>query len=296
MGLVAFSFTLLGFGAVVYTAALPSMVQAAEETSGAFRWVLDNGGDALDPSTWARPGDDEGDGSAKGGRAGGARAGLSGVSTSVAAPVAPKSPDKAKQKQDEKEQGAQDPNAAGDDAGTDEKPGDDQGGSSQKPGDGDDSTQGGIDPDGPDPAEEQAFYEYLAGKYADVGGYVDYINAANQEFSANMFASKDVRRASAERCDLLYSQLYSDWGDLATHPVPDGSQYEPQRGELIGMYRCLASYMGCLGSAWQVNISIGDDAIESSVDEFMEPLRAEEVNGENRYITEFRSYYEGFAL
>ena len=96
--------------------------------------------------------------------------------------------------------------------------------------------------------------------------------------------------------NLLYSQLYSDWGDLATHPVPDGSQYEPQRGELIGMYRCLASYMGCLGSAWQVNISIGDDAIESSVDEFMEPLRAEEVNGENRYITEFRSYYEGFAL
>ncbi|WP_273382420.1 hypothetical protein [Enorma phocaeensis] len=43
MGLVVFSFTLLGFGAVVYTAALPSLVAGAGQGDGLYARVSQDG-------------------------------------------------------------------------------------------------------------------------------------------------------------------------------------------------------------------------------------------------------------
>lgn len=61
MGLVVFSFTLLFFGAAVYTAALPSLVANAEQSDGAYAQIASG---ALLEALTETPGDDSSQGNA----------------------------------------------------------------------------------------------------------------------------------------------------------------------------------------------------------------------------------------
>lgn len=65
-------------------------------------------------------------------------------------------------------------------------------------------------------------------------------------------------------------------------------------GKLIGMYRCLSGYLDTLSEAWTVNLSF--EGPSGHVDEFMQPIWNDEVNGENKHLAEFNEYYSEFVL
>ncbi|WP_146003686.1 hypothetical protein [Enorma phocaeensis] len=311
MGLVAFPFTLLGFGAVVYTAALPSLVAGAEQGDGLYARVSQDGlvqalggsSAGSDASDAGSQGASDGDGASSSRETitgGGASVGgASGVNGGATTPIIPADDDDA-------------PGAAG--QGGEQKPGDGQHGSSgddqgQKPGTGgngsgndnphDSGSGAGSDPgddgsQGENNAQEQADYEFLRGEFEALegsNGYIARVNACTAAFENDAFASAEVRRNHAAHCSALESEVFNRYATLLNTRV--SKKYTAARGDLIAMYRCLATYLSTLGSAWEINTGFSDPA--SHVDEFMLPLKNAEVNGENASLAEFNDYYSEFV-
>ena len=310
MGLVVFSFTLLGFGAVVYTAALPSLVAGAGQGDGLYARVSQDGlVQALGGSSAGSDASDAGSqGASDGDGASSSRETITGGGASVGGASGVNG-------------GATTPNASADDDDTPggsgqagaQKPGDDQQGSSgddqgKNPGTGGNGS-GNDNPDGSgsgsdsgddgsqgeNDAQEQEDYEFLRGEFEALegsNGYIARVNACTAAFENDALASAEVRRNHAAHCSALESEVFNRYVTLLNTRV--SKKYTAARGDLIAMYRCLATYLSTLGSAWEINTDFSDPA--SHVDEFMQPLKNAEVNGENASLADFNKYYREFVL
>lgn len=274
MGLVVFSFTLLGFGSVVYTTALPSLIAVAEQDEEGAYTQIANGVEA------ALNGEAVIGGSGTGARSSVHASGatLGGIADISGTPSAGDGGD-ADAEQSTDEETAPPPT-------TDMGNLNEGGEPSQEP-----------EPPvvTPDPAEEQAAYEHLLSEFQALEGYIGEANACVQAFNTDHQAPLGTRLAHQRVCDALYSELHGHYTAFLSYVMPQNSQYRAAYGNLVAMYRLLASYVGTISSAWTQNVVFGDDVAEH-VDEYMAPIRAVEVNGENKYLTEFRSRYEGFVL
>lgn len=150
---------------------------------------------------------------------------------------------------------------------------------------------------GIDPEVEQQIYEYLLARAQSIEGYVGEVNACVTSFNQNCMAPLDTRLACLRECEWLYQRLYGEFADMLNNQLTipaSKSRYKDAYVDLIAMYRCLFSYLSTIGSAWTANVAFENPA--EHVDEFMAPIRADMVNGENKYYTEFKSYAEGFVL
>ena len=148
-----------------------------------------------------------------------------------------------------------------------------------------------------DPEVERQIYEYLLVRAQSIEGYVGEVNACVTSFNQNCMAPLDTRLACLRECEWLYQRLYGEFADMLNNQLKipaSKSRYKDAYVDLIAMYRCLFSYLSTIGSAWTANVAFENPA--EHVDEFMAPLRADMVNGENKYYTEFKSYAEGFVL
>lgn len=304
MGLVVFSFTLLGFGAVVYTAALPSLVAGAGQGDGLYARVSQDGlVQALGGSSAGSDASDAGSqGASDGDGASSSRETITGGGASVGGASGVNG-------------GAITPNASADDDDTPggsgqagaQKPGDDQGknpgtggnGSGNDNPDGSGSGSGSDSGDdgsqGENNAQEQADYEFLREEFEALeggSGYIARVNACTAAFESDALASAEVRKNHAAHCYSLQSEVFNRYVTLLNTPV--SKKYTSARGDLIAMYRCLATYLSTLGSAWEINTNFSDPA--SHVDEFMLPLKNAEVNGENASLADFNKYYREFVL
>lgn len=295
MGLVVFSFTLLFFGAAVYTAALPSLIADAEQSNGAYSQIAS--GALLEaltetPGNTSSQGDTDTDSSHQGRATSSGRAvsGVSGVTNGVSTPTTStddstdsdsesnpdKSPDSTNPPDDEEEPG---PGADDNEPGTPP----DEGGS------------GNDEPD--DTVNDQQDYEFLLAKFQAIdseGGYIDQINACTAAFEQDMFASADVRSEHLYRCDAINAELTNHYIALRNRLGSMSSHNSAAAGKLLAMYRCLSGYLDTLSEAWKANLSYEDPS--AHVDEFMQPIWNDEVNGQNKYLTEFNEYYSEFVL
>lgn len=291
MGLVVFSFTLLGFGAVVYTTALPSLVAVAEQDDGAYSQLTHsienavNGGLATGETTANGE-------SASGSNASALRPSVtsSGLTLGNLADVSGITQPEASAQDQGEDQDAQDDAAEDND---EEIEGGDQDAANPAPPAEDEPTQPDT-PTGPDPEAEQAAYNHLLSEFQAIEGYIGQVNACVQAFNNDNQANLDTRLAHQRENAALYTMLHSHYAGLLGYALPEGSQYGSARGSLIAMYRCLSSYVGVIDSAWTLNVQFEDP--ENHVDEYMVPIRGSEVDGVNKYLAEFYSRYEGFVL
>lgn len=290
VGLVTFSFALLGLGVVTYAASLPSLIQVAQRTEergfadafveglfgpgalvgGASQGAGSDGG--------AQAGEAAADGStsSEDGRAGGLTLGgvtfeqvISGVVGGGAsgAPAAP---------------GA----SGGVGSGA-------SGGSS--------GAAGGTSTPAPDPAppaevptepavteeQERQFYNALSASAGRINGYVGEINGITAAFNNDCMADAGTCGTRAAQAASVRDRLVNEYIHVRDEIlVANDSRYKAAQGDLIRMYRLLATYAGVVHSSWQY--AGNPDTVNMGIDAIRRAQGAE--------LAEFQQVYGRFSL
>lgn len=306
MGLVAFSFTLLFVGAAAYTVSLPSLMKDLEGKSFV---LLDAAGRTAGSSAsgmWTSLfrqmmfGEDaegaEGGSTAKAGT--GSAGSMTGISLSglMSGTVA-----NVETKKDEANAG-QTPGSDADK--TDPEPSAPD--TPSKPDDGKDDT--GKDDTGKDDGKDdkpglelseadKEFRQWMLGRLTRLDELAAEVNSLTEEFNRCALSTDlATRQAAAARVEKANETIWSEFSKtLNGHSIPAGSQLMDQRSRLVGSYRCLRDYLGCLDAAWSSNLDFADPS--QHVNEFMEPL-TETMNesGQNKYLAEYSDKRAGIVL
>lgn len=295
IGLVTFSFVLVVISAAAYTISLPALISATRsDISDSFFSALVN---ALVRDASGDESAESAQGAGDGASTAGTQDSATGQQDTSRAPVTIGGVSIDRLISDITT-GASD---AGGDSGTNDSPNQPSGDPGETdPGDPAPDPEPEPDPDPApdiDPEVEQQIYEYLLARAQSIEGYVGEVNACVTSFNQNCMAPLDTRLACLRECEWLYQRLYGEFADMLNNQLTipaSKSRYKDAYVDLIAMYRCLFSYLSTIGSAWTANVAFENPA--EHVDEFMAPIRADMVNGENKYYTEFKSYAEGFVL
>lgn len=315
VGLVTFSFSLLGLGVASYAATLPSLVEIAErvESGGRFQAVAtgwlsvsigSKGSGGSDEDSSKDAGDDTKQDGDAGKDASTSKSPLGGASFSgIKTPAGTIGGDAGDGEPSEGSSGSGGDAASSGASGGSNSGGTGNGGMANGGGSGDGAGSVPDEPSVPEtPTEppvteekEQEVYSALYAKASLIDGYVSRINAAIQSFNSDCLASQDLRRQRYVEVDGLMNAALGEY--LAVRDgidVPNASRCKDAQGDLINMYRLLTEYCATLREAWGINKELADPA--ANVDAFMAPIRAEEVNGVNRQLAEFQQVYGRFSL
>lgn len=294
VGLVTFSFALLGLGVVTYAASLPSLIQVAQRTeergfADAFVEGLFGSGTLVGGASQsagsdggAQAGETAADGStsSEDGHAGGLTLGgvafeqvISGVvgggaSGASSAPSASGSTG-----------AGTGPNAPG----------------------GSHGNASGTTTPAPEPAppvevptepavteeQERQFYNALSASAGRINGYVDEINGITAAFNNDCMADANTRGARATQAASLRDRLVNEYIHVRDEIlVANDSRYKAAQGDLIGMYRLLATYAGVVHSSWQY--AGNPDTVNTGIDAIRRAQGAE--------LAEFQQVYGRFSL
>lgn len=290
VGLVTFSFALLGLGVVTYAASLPSLIQAAQRTeergfADAFVEGLFGSGALVGGASQgagsdggAQAGEAAADGSTspEDGHVGGLTLGgvtfeqvISGVVGGGAsgAPAAP---------------GAS--GGAGSGA---------SGGSS--------GAAGGTSTPAPDPAppaevptepavteeQERQFYNALSASAGRISGYVGEINGITAAFNNDCMADAGTCGTRAAQAASVRDRLANEYIHVRDEIlVTNDSRYKAAQDDLIRMYRLLAAYAGVVQSSWQY--AGNPDTVNAGIEAIRRAQGAE--------LAEFQQVYGRFSL
>ena len=314
MGLVTFSFTLLFVGAAAYAVSLPSLMKDPEGKSFV---LLDAAGRTAGSSAsgmWTSLfrqmmfGEDaegaESGSTAKAGAGTGSAGSMTGISLSglMSGTVA-----NVETKKDEANSG-QTPGSDADK--TDPEPSAPD--TPSKPDDGKDDTgkdDGGKDDSGKDDTgkddkpglelseADKEFRQWMLGRLTRLDELAAEVNSLTEEFNrCALTTDLATRQAAAARVEKANETIWSEFSKtLNGHSIPAGSQLMDQRSRLVGSYRCLRDYLGCLDAAWSSNLDFADPS--QHVSEFMQPL-TETMNesGQNKYLAEYSGKRAGIVL
>lgn len=290
VGLVTFSFALLGLSVVTYAASLPSLIQVAQRTeergfadvfveglfgSGALVGGASQGAGS-DGGPQAGEAATDGSTSPEDGHAGGLTLGgvtfeqvISGVVGGGAsgAPAAP---------------GA-------------------SGGAGSGASGGSHGNAGGTSTPAPDPAppaevptepavteeQERQFYNALSASAGRISGYVGEINGITAAFNNDCMADAGTCGTRAAQAASVRDRLVNEYMHVRDEIlVANDSRYKAAQGDLIRMYRLLATYAGVVHSSWQY--AGNPDTVNTGIDAIRRAQGAE--------LAEFQQVYGRFSL
>ncbi len=290
VGLVTFSFALLGLGAVTYAASLPSLIQVAQRTeergfADAFVEGLFGSGALVGGASQgagsdggAQAGEAAADGSTspEDGHAGGLTLGgvtfeqvISGVvgGGASAAPAAPGA------------SGGAGSGAAGGSSGA-------AGGT---PAPSPDAAPPAEVPTEPAVTEEQErqFYNALSASAGRINGYVGEVNGITAAFNNDCMADAGTCGTRAAQAASVRDRLVNEYMHVRDEIlVTNDSRYKDAQGDLIRMYRLLATYAGVVHSSWQY--AGNPDTVNTGIDAIRRAQGAE--------LAEFQQVYGRFSL
>ena len=293
VGLVTFSFALLGLGVVTYAASLPSLIQVAQRTeergfADAFVEGLFGSGALVGGASQSAGSDDgaqtgeaaaDDPTSSEDGHAGGLTLGgvafeqvISGVVGGGAsgAPAAPAAPGAS---------GGAGSGAAGGSSGA-------AGGT---PAPSPDAAPPAEVPTEPAVTEEQErqFYNALSASAGRISGYVGEINGITAAFNNDCMADAGTCGARAAQAASVRDRLVNEYMHVRDEIlVANDSRYKAAQGDLIRMYRLLATYAGVVHSSWQY--AGNPDTVNTGVDAIRRAQGAE--------LAEFQQVYGRFSL
>ena len=308
MGLVTFSFTLLFVGAAAYTVSLPSLMKdpegksfvlldAAGRTAGSsasgmwtslFRQML-FGEDAAGGGSSAKT--DSGTSAGSVGSMTGIS--LSGFMNGTVADVETKKDEANAGQTPGSDTGKTDPDPPEPDAPSTPDDGKDDTGKDDTGKD-----DGKDDKPGTELSEaDKEFRQWMLGRLTRLDELAAEVNSLTEEFNRCALSTDlATRQAAAARVEKANETIWSEFSKtLNGHSIPAGSQLMDQRSRLVGSYRCLRDYLGCLDDAWSSNLDFADPS--QHVSEFMQPL-TETMNesGQNKYLAEYGPKRAGIVL
>lgn len=296
LGLVTFSFSLLGLSGVTYAASLPALIQAAQRTeerglAGAFieglfgsDALVGNASQGAGPEGDARAGESVADGSAspEAGPVGGLTLGgatfeqvISGVVVGTLSSSGV-------------------PASSGAPGGT--------GPGGTAPG-GSSGATGGAPTPAPKPTppvevpmepavteeQERQYHNALSVSAGRINGYVGEINGITAGFNDDCMADRGTRERRLVEARGLRDRLFNEYMHVRDGIlVANESRYKNAQGDLIRMYRLLAEYASVVTDAWNNN------AIDEpgDVNGLLASIRA----AQNNQLAEFQQVYGRFSL
>ena len=144
---------------------------------------------------------------------------------------------------------------------------------------------------------DKEFRQWMLGRLTRLDELAAEVNSLTEEFNrCALTADLATRQAAAARVEKANETIWSEFSKtLNGHSTPAGSQLSDQRSRLVGSYRCLRDYLGCLDAAWSSNLDFADPS--QHVSEFMQPL-TETMNesGQNKYLAEYGPKRAGIVL
>lgn len=156
-------------------------------------------------------------------------------------------------------------------------------------GDGADSSD--LSPDmGLDDETEIKWRNYYTVSYNNLSTMVNSYNACISDANSLKYASYQERQAALMRCESLSDKLLDGFNYTLNSGIPDTSKYFSAKEPQVICYRSLAGALGSLIEMWKINLAYQDPA--GHEDEFLKPILDDQVNGENKYISEFNRYYK----
>ena len=146
---------------------------------------------------------------------------------------------------------------------------------------------------GLDQATEAKWRTYYVGTYNNLTSMVETYNSCVSDLNVKRYASYSQRSAALSKCEALQDDLLSGYLKVVNSGIPHESKYYRFRDPQIISHRALAGALDSIIEAWNINLAYGDegDGPRGHEDEFMKPLLDDQVDGENKYITEFKQYY-----
>ena len=313
MGLVTFSFTLLFVGAAAYTVSLPSLMKdpegksfvlldAAGRTAGSsasgmwtslFRQML-FGEDAAGGGSSAKT--DSGTSAGSVGSMTGIS--LSGFMNGTVADVETKKDEANAGQTPGSDTGKTDPDPPEPDAPSTPDDGKDDTGKDDTGKDDTGKDDGKDDKPGTELSEaDKEFRQWMLGRLTRLDELAAEVNSLTEEFNRCALSTDlATRQAAAARVEKANETIWVEFSKtLNGHATPAGTQLADQRSRLIGSYRCLRDYLGCLDDAWSSNLDFADPS--QHVSEFMQPL-TETMNesGQNKYLAEYGPKRAGIVL
>ncbi len=150
-------------------------------------------------------------------------------------------------------------------------------------------TPGPTPNDGLDQETEKAWRDYYQKSFDNLAVMVDSYNACVSDVNELRFASYGERQAAKARCDVLADDLIEWYKYIINSGIPDNSKYCSARNAQAECYRSLDWALLSIANMWDINLTFQDP--EGHEDEFMKPIVDDEVDGVNKYISQFNQYY-----
>ena len=120
-----------------------------------------------------------------------------------------------------------------------------------------------------------------------INGYVGEINGITAAFNNDCMADANTRGARATQAASLRDRLVNEYIHVRDEIlVANDSRYKAAQGDLIGMYRLLATYAGVVHSSWQY--AGNPDTVNTGIDAIRRAQGAE--------LAEFQQVYGRFSL
>lgn len=135
--------------------------------------------------------------------------------------------------------------------------------------------------------QERQFYNALSASAGRINGYVGEINGITAAFNNDCMADANTRGARATQAASLRDRLVNEYIHVRDEIlVANDSRYKAAQGDLIGMYRLLATYAGVVHSSWQY--AGNPDTVNTGIDAIRRAQGAE--------LAEFQQVYGRFSL
>lgn len=144
----------------------------------------------------------------------------------------------------------------------------------------------------PTSSEDRNIYNRLNTFYDHLGSYHNQIASAANVFNNTYISTSYSQRASA-RSDAydIMNDLSKEMDELEGLYVPTSSEYYSCYNDISTCYYDCYMRISVICEAWDNSISYSNPA--DYTDEITEPIARDNVDGTNKYLTEFNSLYEG---
>lgn len=144
-------------------------------------------------------------------------------------------------------------------------------------------------------AAESSFHSSLVSYYNALSDYNSRIKTAADNFNNNY--TKDdlsLRTNYDHSANSLLSELQQQRDSLYSLSVPSNTSYSSQYTDLKRCYDDCVERIRVIAQAWDNSIQYSNPKDHQS--EIIAPMTADNVNGHNKYYTDFNSVYPGISL
>lgn len=144
-------------------------------------------------------------------------------------------------------------------------------------------------------AADEAFHTSLVSYYNALSDYDSRIRSVATDFNNHYLSGTISTRSSyANTAYGLLSELEQRQSALASLTMPSGSRYSSQYYLIAQCYDDCVNRVDCISRSWEIDLRYSNP--KDHKNEILGPIAADNVNGTNRYKTDYDNTYPTISL